>query len=802
MTTGNARVDSKFYSALLQSSVDPIIIINEKGLIYEANQATLTTFGYSLEELLYQNVSILMTGADAVQHNDYISRYVASREPHIIGIGRNIVGKHKNGEFIHFRLAVSEVIIDDQRYFTGILSDISELVDKNRKLKLQSSLLSKISQWASESKQDKSAKLNSFLCLLSEAAEATCVTFNPSETYRQCLGFEPFYACHQLGTGLEHESLLGASTLAIGKTKSIINEQASLANLNAKGSLPVRCVASYPLFSQSNWIGSIRFFLPSPQPESFLFTTVDLLDVCLNHFIARVELSATMHQLTIANDRFARSQNGANMGTWDWDIQTGDLYWTERIAPLFGYSAGELETSYENFITAVHPDDREIVEAAIANCIESDATYDVDHRVVWPDGSIHWVNEKGDVQRDKNGKAIKMLGVIQDINRAKMAEEQSLHARIEAEKASRSKSEFLSLMSHELRTPLNSVMGFAQLLDQMILDDNQALYVGQILQGGGLLVQLVNDVLDFAKIDSFQNNLDISEIDLHQLTQQCINLLRNQADLSELSIDHVCDGQHAMVRGDYLRLKQVIINLLSNAIKYNKKGGSISIDCESKQGSLRMRVTDTGVGIPTDRYNEVFQPFSRLEFKNSSIEGVGIGLVVTKKLIETMGGAIGFKSEYGIGSCFWIDLPVGEHGLPAKEQASDKDTKSIAAPIKLLYIEDNPSNIRLVQSVVSRDENIEFLKAMTGEQGLKLTKTQKPDVVLLDINLPDMNGIDVCACIKQDPATKLIPTIALTADIARHKDTLGDNPNFYSVIYKPFELQELLDTVLGAASVN
>lgn len=291
----------------------------------------------------------------------------------------------------------------------------------------------------------------------------------------------------------------------------------------------------------------------------------------------------------MAKERLRRGQIFANIGTWEWNIITNDLYWSERIAPLFGHTEGTLETSYDNFLASIHPDDRQSVIDAVNACIESDAPYEIEHRIVWPDGTIRWLMERGAVIRDSNGKPLQMLGVVQDVTERVAAEQALIAAREEADRANQSKSEFLSSMSHELRTPLNAILGFGQLMEyDEDLSEEHADNVNEILKAGQHLLSLINEVLDLAKVESGKLDLSLEPVSLRPVVEECLSLLVTLADQRNISLHHH-KTQNVAVRADRTRLKQSLLNLISNAIKYNREGASSTCllnlramaDCES-----------------------------------------------------------------------------------------------------------------------------------------------------------------------------------------------------------------------------
>ncbi|MDH4133306.1 MAG: PAS domain-containing protein, partial [Gammaproteobacteria bacterium] len=523
------------------------------------------------------------------------------------------------------------------------------------------------------------------------------------------------------------------------------------------------------------------------------------------------EIYSAREALRESEERLRYSQAFANIGTWDWNIQTGEIYWSERVAPLFGYPKENIETNYEKFLRVVHPDDRQSVIDAINACVERGAEYNIEHRVVWPDGTVRWIYERGDTTRDINGKPKRFLGVVQDITRRKLAEEEIIRAREEAERANQAKSHFLSSMSHELRTPMNAILGFAQLMEadtKNPLSDWQKEEVGQILKAGWHLLNLINEVLDFSRIDAGTIALSVEDVDLYEVMGDCRDLIQPlAAQYGVTLIDECRDSGERIVRADRTRLKQVILNLLSNAVKYNREAGSVTVQCSvPSPGRLRISVADTGRGLDDRQLAQLFVPFNRLGRERENIDGTGIGLVIARRLIEMMAGTIGVSSKPGEGSTFWIELPAGSaaSATGAREPAAAAvRIPEDAVARTILYIEDNPINLKLVQQILSRHGYLRLLTAHTGELGLSVARSQTPDLILLDMNLPGMDGYAVLAALKSLRETADIPVVVLSAnaipgDVARAR---AAGVRYY--LTKPFNLAEFLtavNNILGVAA--
>ena len=706
-----------------------------------------------------------------------------------------------------------------------------------------------------------------------------------------------------------------------------------------------------------------------------------------------------------SGQRLSRSQEFANIGTWDWNISTGDLYWSDRIWSLFGYDEKITETNYDNFLNAIHPDDKEDVVTAMNNCVTGGDNYNVEHRVVWPDGSIHWVHEKGDVVRDKDGKPLHMLGVVQDITERQYMQEQMrqqkklldmLHrstndfvekgdisatmtimlndllqltgseygfageiivdddgskylkihsitnvswdkqsqelyesskgkglefrnmdtlfgqvietgesiisnspvkdsragglpkghpemnsflgtpiyyggqlvgmygianrangydeslqgflrpydmtysvminsmrimnadkvirnelvaAKEDAINANNAKSEFLSSMSHELRTPMNAIMGFSQLLKierDPDLSPSQKENVDEIVRAGDHLLELINEVLDLSKIESGRIDLSLEMVVLGDVLNEALQLITPLALKRGIDISVVSNGadvdtnkvylQHDAARVDRTRMRQVLLNLLSNSVKYNTENGKVTIsfdnfESENSDKFMRISISDTGPGLAVDQQSQLFQPFNRLGAEQSDIEGTGIGLVITKNIVELMGGTLGVTSEPGIGSTFWLEMPCETVIVDQNLELDDVDSsveniiRSTSAAHSVLYIEDNPANLRLVSQLLRRQPNICMWSAHEPLLGLELAEEHKPDLVLLDINLPGMDGFEVLEQLRKRKSTSATPVIAISANAMPADIERGLEAGFDDYITKPINVKTLIGSV-------
>ena len=392
-----------------------------------------------------------------------------------------------------------------------------------------------------------------------------------------------------------------------------------------------------------------------------------------------------------------------------------------------------------------------------------------------------------------------------DITARRLAQDAIRSARDEAERANRAKSEFLSRMSHELRTPLNAIIGFGQLLERANLTSMQTDNAREILNAGNHLLTLINEVLDLARIDSGTFPINLEPISLGLLIADCLNLIRPLAETYGIRLNEVECYCGTPVLADSTRLKQVLLNLLSNAVKYNRADGSVSVACRYQDNIIHIRVNDTGPGLTEEQQARLFTPFERLEADKNAVEGTGIGLALSKRLVELMGGEIGVESRPGIGSTFWLSLPPAQRSsdyAPANNQplcpvAETEPTQPCAsrAQVDLLCIEDNPANMRLIQRILEMRANIHLLKAHSSSLGLELAAAHRPALILLDINLPEMDGFEVLRRLRNNAATRDIPIIGISANAMPKDIERALAAGFNGYLTKPLEISQFLALV-------
>jgi signal transduction histidine kinase/CheY-like chemotaxis protein len=376
------------------------------------------------------------------------------------------------------------------------------------------------------------------------------------------------------------------------------------------------------------------------------------------------------------------------------------------------------------------------------------------------------------------------------------------------QQANLAKSDFLSSMSHELRSPLNAILGFAQLMESETPPPTpfQSGRITQILNAGWHLLALINEILDLAVIESGQVTLSREAVSLVDVMSECRAMMEPQAQSRGIVMSFPRFENPVFVKADVTRLKQIIINLLSNAIKYNREHGTITVECAvSAPQRIRITVRDTGVGLDPEQLSHLFQPFNRLGQETGDVDGTGIGLVVTKRLTEMMDGVLGVESTPGVGSAFWCELSaaaaprIAVESGDAQEDAFVRPELPLGAPSRtLLYIEDNPANMELVKQLVSRCEDIRMMTAVNATLGIELARSTLPTVILMDINLPGINGVRALKILRENPATERIPVVALSANAMPRDIAKGLEAGFFSYLTKPIRVKEFMDALNAA----
>ncbi|HET6718142.1 MAG TPA: ATP-binding protein, partial [Rhodocyclaceae bacterium] len=412
--------------------------------------------------------------------------------------------------------------------------------------------------------------------------------------------------------------------------------------------------------------------------------------------------------------------------------------------------------------------------------------------------------------RDDDGELIGYLLIGTDNSVRKRVELELNAAKAAAEKANLAKSDFLSSMSHELRTPLNAILGFAQLIETGLPPPTptQQRSIDQILQAGWYLLELINEILDLALIESGRVSLSPEPVSLNEVLVECRAMIEPQAQKRGIAMSFPHFAAPCRVSADRTRVKQVLINLLFNAIKYNRPHGSVLVEITpTAHDAIRISVRDSGEGLTPEQRDQLFQPFNRLGRETGVEEGTGIGLVVTKRLVELMGGKIGANSTPGVGSEFWVELKLAGSTAAAFADAGETPVVTLLAsgdaPLRtLLYIEDNPANLELVEQLVARRPDLHLLSAADANLGIEFARAYLPELILMDLNLPGLGGVEAMKILHADPNTAHIPIIALSANAVPRDIEKALAAGFFNYLTKPIKVGEFmaaLDAALAFA---
>jgi len=503
-----------------------------------------------------------------------------------------------------------------------------------------------------------------------------------------------------------------------------------------------------------------------------------------------------------------------------WLPDTTLTFTNARYCSLFGLT--DTGAQGRKWLDFVPDNERPQVAGFYAQLAQQPRVVSYEHTAIAADGTLKWIAWTDVPLFDEAGSLTEFQSVGRDITERKRAEEdirelnRTLEQRVRdrtaelvlsterAEKANRAKSEFLSHMSHELRTPMNAILGFAQIIELANPTDEQRRWAGEIRRAGDHLLELIDELLDLSRIEVGRLAVRIEPVSVQRVIEESVQIIEPLLRHSplDLTIRAARVDDHAVL-ADRTRLRQVLVNLLSNAVKYNRARGEISLDC-LPAGSQRLRISvrDTGAGIAPEQLDRLFKPFERLGAKQHAIEGTGIGLALSKQLAELMGAELGVESQLGKGSTFWIELRQASAQSVREDDAASVKPSIGEGTAVALYVEDNPANVAVMQAFVDQLYNLSLLTAVNAREGLALARQYRPQVILLDIHLPDGDGYDVLQQMKTDAATRDIPVIALTADAMPADRERGRAAGFSAYLTKPVKFGDLAKAIESALSLS
>jgi PAS domain S-box-containing protein len=651
---------------ILNTVSDGIVTLHADGGIMEsANPAIEHLFGYSAAELDGKGFGLLIPELNQEQHNVSLEHYGVSDEARTVGLGREVVGVRKNGSRFPLEITVSEMVLGGERYFTGILRDITARKQAEEALRKAGALQNAI--------------------------------FNSANF----------------------------SSIAT----------------DAKGVIQIFNVGAERMLG---------------------YAATDVMD------------KVTPAEISDPQEIIARAQAlSAELGT---EIAPG-------FEALVFKAARAMEDIYE--LTYIRKDGSRFPAMVSVTALRGDDNTIIGYLLIGTDNTARKAVE---AERARLDRALQVKNTELEA------------ARTAADKANQAKSDFLSSMSHELRSPLNAILGFAQLIESDLPAPTpaQSASIEQILKAGWYLLELINEILDLALIESGRLSMSMEPVSLPEVLHDCQTMIEPQANSRGIQMLFPAFSDAGFVDADRTRVKQVLINLLSNAIKYNRNDGTVEVNWRiTNQDRLHVSVRDTGEGLSAQKLSQLFQPFNRLGQEDSGEEGTGIGLVVSKRLVELMGGTIGAVSSVGVGSEFWFELNLTEpHALvlnakPITNVAIAPDGGDVARST-LLYVEDNKANMELVARLIARRSDMRLLRAEDGLRGMALARAHLPEVILMDINLPGISGLQALGLLREDPATRHIPVLALSANAMPRDIERGIKAGFQRYLTKPIKIDELM----------
>jgi PAS domain S-box-containing protein len=522
---------------------------------------------------------------------------------------------------------------------------------------------------------------------------------------------------------------------------------------------------------------------------------------------ANVERASVQQaELEAVRERARNATEAAGIGLWERDLRGGASFWNAQMYRLRGLDPEDPRPVEQLAALANHPEDQAALDELARRHIEDGVPYEHEMRVTWPDGSVHWLGTRGNVVRDAEGRPLRLSGVNWDITQHKLVE-QALRDKQAAEQASRAKSEFLARMSHELRTPLNAVLGFAQLMvsdQQDPLTKQQRDRLSQMQTAGRHLLDLINDVLDLAGVEPAAPAPAARRVSLSDAVRESMQWVAALAEERQVKLG--AEKISGTVLADRRRMRQILTNLLSNAVKYNRPGGSVDISSVQREHDGQQQcgiiVRDTGIGMTAAQVGQLFQPFNRLGAEFSTVEGTGIGLTIVRQIVHRMGGHVGVDSKPRMGSSFTVWLPAAPDetspaafdpsapmSLSGSDAAADTERET---KLRVLCIEDNPVNLLLVKELFSLRPAVELITAANGAEGIAAARHRRPHLVLLDMQLPDMHGLDVLKRLRDEPLLDKTRFVALSANAMAQDVAQALGAGFEDYWTKPIDFGKFL----------
>jgi PAS domain S-box-containing protein len=790
------RDSSALVQTIFNTVADGIITLTaDGGIIETANSAAERMFGYAATELVGRSLGLLIPEFGSGQGDGFLERSGASEEARAAGLVREVLGRRKDGGLSPLEIAVGEMWLGGKRHYTGILRDITARKRAEGALADAGALQNAIFN---------SANFSS----IATDASGVIQIFNVGA--ERMLGYTAAEVLNRITP-----ADISDPQEVIARARSLSDELAT----------PIAPGFEALVFKASRGIEDI-YELTYIRKDGSRFPAVvsvtalrDAQGAIIGYLLigtdntARKRIEEERKQLgqRLRDHQFyTRSLFEANIDpliTTDPSGIITDV--NKQMETLTGCTRDELiGAPFKGYFT-----DPERAEASIQLVLQGQKVNNYELTARDRNGRETVVSYNATTFYDRDRRLQGVFAAARDVTERKILDRalreknaELENAKLAAEKANLAKSEFLSSMSHELRSPLNAILGFAQLMESDVTPPTPAQKesTAQILQAGWHLLKLIDEILDLAKVEARQVSLSRESVSLAEVMLDCRSMLEPLAHQRGIELTFPDLARPYFVLADRTRVKQVIINLLTNAIKYNVRQGTVEVSCaERVPGRVRVSIRDTGAGLTADQLAQLFQAFNRLGQETGGEEGTGIGLVVAKRLIELMDGEIGAESTVGEGSVFWFELAAAaEPRLPVEAVAAAVALRP-PAPAgarlhTLLYVEDNPANLRLVEQIIARHPDLKLLTAVTGDRGVEIARLAQPDVVLMDINLPGIDGFEALRLLRADPATAHIPVIAISANAMPRDIEKGKAAGFFRYITKPIRINEFMAAMAAA----
>jgi PAS domain S-box-containing protein len=930
--SGLLEDSEKKANLILSNTLDGIITIHPNGIVQSFNLAAEKIFGYKAEEILGKNVKLLMPELYSKKYDDYLKEYLRTGENKILGSTQEGRGLHRDGTVFDLELAVSEIFLQDERVFIGLVRDVTErkrMEDlSNRMGRILDDSFNEI--YIFEAQTFKYVQVNRGGCENLGYAKEELLQLTPFDIFsiynperfeelikplREGSGSRIVFETEQKRkdgssypvevrlqlTSIDDSSLFLAivqditerkkaeriqlqaqseledrvqqRTMELKNVNETLREEITerkvietalrdneaqiraivenvvdgIVTIDDEGCIELFNATAEQIFGYSakEVIGkNISMLMPQPyqsEHDGYMqryHETGEAKILGIKREMWGLRKDGSVFPIDLAVNEFYIGGRRAYTGVVQDITEKKQAQWSlERLTRqneliLKSVGDGIFGMNLEGDITFYNPsalkmtrfDEDELLGKSLQEVLnllhDKGASFSQGYPLyqVFKDGKTQSKDEA--VFWTKDGSALlaeyicapiyeeeKIVGAVvtfRDILRRKRVEEALVQAKEEAERANRAKSDFLSRMSHELRTPLNSILGFAQIMEMDKIDRltaRQKPWVSQVRKAGDHLLELINEILDLARIESGAMAVSMENVDVVPILKEVMILIMPMSKDKNIEIIDMVSIPSLVVFGDRIRLKQVFLNLLSNAVKYNIENGIISIyHRKTSEGKIQISVEDSGIGVSKDKINDLFEPFARLDADNSDVEGAGIGLTITRRLVEQMRGSISVKSTLDEGSCFTLEFSAGitneeKKDLEDNENELSKKPVNSSENYTLLYIEDNPDNLILVRQVLKTRPNIRLIFSRDSKTGIELALTQRPDLILMDINLPGMDGFTALKAIRAYREIRSIPVIAVSANAMKEDIENGLEAGFDSYITKPINIARFMEVV-------